>query len=81
MPVYAAVPYQPQRPLYTCPRCREAVRNKPVEDFTLKALVQAVAEAEGESSPKKQLGNGGKGKGPAENREEPWDRFFRGIQK
>jgi hypothetical protein len=75
--------YNPPQPQYTCPTCRETVRNKPVEDFALKALVRTIAAAGGESSPRKEpiyLRNWGKGKGPV-RREGPWDGFFRGMRR
>lgn len=57
-----------QQPVYTCPVCREQVKNKPVEDFALKSVVRVVAGATGENSPtKKTHGRGRAG---------PWDRFF-----
>ncbi|KAI0041166.1 hypothetical protein FA95DRAFT_1565669 [Auriscalpium vulgare] len=42
-----------ERPAYTCPACRTAVRTFPVECFTLKSVVRIVADAVGESSPPK----------------------------
>jgi len=65
----------PHHPQYTCPTCREPVRTRPTEAFTLKAVVRVIAAATGENSPKKLV---------AENRKEktaataagPWDGFF-----
>lgn len=59
------------RPVYTCPVCREEVKNKPVEDFALKGVVRTLAGAMGESSPGKKA-NGRAGNGRAG----PWDGFF-----
>jgi hypothetical protein len=59
------------QPTYTCPTCREQVKNKPVEDFALKSVVRTVAGAMGENSPTKKV-NGRVGNG----RPGPWDRFF-----
>lgn len=66
------------QPQYTCPTCREAVKNRPVEDFALKALVRTVAAAVGENSPRKQLaeipGRGTTRAPPVKS--DPWDIFF-----
>ncbi|KAF8208296.1 hypothetical protein K438DRAFT_1813769 [Mycena galopus ATCC 62051] len=40
-------------PPYTCPKCREKVVSKPVQNFAVKGLVRAVAGQAGEASPKK----------------------------
>ncbi|KAJ7248581.1 hypothetical protein B0H12DRAFT_1123348 [Mycena haematopus] len=47
--------YQQQLPLppYTCPKCRERVCTRPVQNFAVKGLVRAVAGQMGETSPKK----------------------------
>ncbi|KAJ7576815.1 hypothetical protein C8J56DRAFT_371488 [Mycena floridula] len=37
------------QPSYRCPKCRESVTERPSEDFTLKALVDILSEAMGES--------------------------------
>ncbi|KAF9070893.1 hypothetical protein BDP27DRAFT_1446754 [Rhodocollybia butyracea] len=64
-------------PQYTCPTCREQVRNPPVEDFNLKKVVRIVADAQGEASPRKETTRKKvKGKAPAV-RENPWSGFFR----
>lgn len=64
-------------PQYTCPTCREQVRNPPVEDFNLKKVVRIVADAQGEASPRKDTSRKKtKGKAPAV-RENPWSGFFR----
>ncbi|KAG6829454.1 hypothetical protein H0H92_004514 [Tricholoma furcatifolium] len=76
IPLYYAQMRQPQapRPQYTCPTCREPVKNCPVEDFALKALIRAITTATGESSPKKtEVQN--KGKSSASNVGH-WDAFF-----
>ncbi|KAF7343486.1 RING-type domain-containing protein [Mycena venus] len=40
-------------PPYTCPKCRQSVRSKPIQNFAVKGLVRAVAGQSGETSPKK----------------------------
>ncbi|KDR75320.1 hypothetical protein GALMADRAFT_249347 [Galerina marginata CBS 339.88] len=65
----------PPRPNYTCPTCREPVRSRPTEAFSMKAIVRTIATAAGESSPKKSAPGTRKGKAsvPAPG---PWDGFF-----
>ncbi|KAF8875799.1 hypothetical protein CPB84DRAFT_1689472 [Gymnopilus junonius] len=63
----------PPGPKYTCPACREPVRSRPTEAFSLKALVRTIAAAAGESSPKKSTLPGRKATGVASS---PWDGFF-----
>jgi len=69
-----------QAPQYTCPTCRTAVRNRPVEVFALKALVRTIAAAAGESSPKKSppVMNTRAGKSRVQGAQTagPWDKFF-----
>ncbi|SJK97740.1 uncharacterized protein ARMOST_00993 [Armillaria ostoyae] len=65
-------------PVFSCPTCREPVKNRPVEIFAIKSLVRTVAAAQGESSPRKEPPEGrsrNKNKAPA-RQEGPWDRFF-----
>jgi hypothetical protein len=57
--------------VYTCPTCREVVRNKPVEVFALKSVVGTVSNAMGETSPKKKSVKGKKMASAG-----PWDGFF-----
>lgn len=38
-------------PHYSCPTCRAVVRLRPSENFPLKALVESIAEFQGESVP------------------------------
>lgn len=64
------------QPQYTCPSCREPVKNRPVEDFTLKALVRTLAAAAGECSPKKPIIEKQPGKGQGSRLSGPWDGFF-----
>jgi hypothetical protein len=64
-------PHSPQ-PMYTCPACRETVRTKPIECYALKAVVRTVANASGQTSPKKPAP---RGRGPPQ-RQSPWDGFF-----
>ncbi|KAK0486032.1 hypothetical protein IW261DRAFT_1663135 [Armillaria novae-zelandiae] len=65
-------------PVFSCPTCREPVKNRPVEVFAIKSLVRTVAAAQSESSPRKVPPEGrsrSKNKAPA-RLEGPWDRFF-----
>jgi hypothetical protein len=71
--------FQQPAPQYTCPTCREVVKNRPVEDFALKALVRTVATAAGESSPKKPQAavfGGGRHRVPVPRPSGPWDGIF-----
>ncbi|KAF8160919.1 hypothetical protein B0H34DRAFT_795766 [Crassisporium funariophilum] len=65
----------PLGPQYTCPTCREPVRTRPTEDFTLKALVRTIANATGENSPKKPVFAKPNGKASITTLG-PWDGFF-----
>ncbi|KAF5385909.1 hypothetical protein D9615_002359 [Tricholomella constricta] len=67
---------QTPQPDYTCPTCREAVKNRPVEDFTLKALVRTVATATGDASPRKPEKPGRVAKASISRESGPWDIFF-----
>jgi len=73
-PVQYQLQIQQPAPQYTCPICREQVKNKPIEDFALKSLVTTIAAAVGESTPTKL---GGKAKLGAGRRDGTWDAFFR----
>ncbi|KAJ6588440.1 hypothetical protein B0H19DRAFT_1099320 [Mycena capillaripes] len=53
-------------PPYTCPKCREKVRSKPIQNFAVKNFVRSVAGQAGETSPKKTVGSG----------TNVWSRFF-----
>ncbi|KAJ7481614.1 hypothetical protein FB451DRAFT_132580 [Mycena latifolia] len=53
-------------PPYSCPKCREKVRSKPIQNFALKGLVRVVADKVGENSPKKSVGSSAN----------VWSRFF-----
>ncbi|KAJ7291166.1 hypothetical protein C8J57DRAFT_210905 [Mycena rebaudengoi] len=58
--------YQPlPAPAYSCPKCREPVRSKPMQNFALKPFVRSIASKTGETSPKKTPGN-----------PQVWNRFF-----
>jgi len=59
------------QPVYTCPTCRDVVRNKPVEIFALRSVVETISNAMGETSPK---ATSVKGKKPA--LAGPWDEIF-----
>ncbi|GLB37303.1 putative RING-type zinc-finger [Lyophyllum shimeji] len=74
---FAQFQQQTPQPQYTCPTCREPVKNRPVEDFTLKAIVRTVADATGEESPRKQ-GNSGRGKAtaPVSRKDDLWAGYF-----
>lgn len=65
-------------PLYACPKCREAVKARPIENFSLKSLVRNITTGTGEMSPKKGKGKrkGAQRKGEKTNDSKPWDRFF-----
>ncbi|KAJ7135424.1 hypothetical protein C8R43DRAFT_617337 [Mycena crocata] len=56
MNVYGLMQRLPLPP-YTCPKCREKVRSKPIQNFALKGLVRAVAGKVGESSPRRAPGS------------------------
>ncbi|KAJ7747963.1 hypothetical protein DFH07DRAFT_1062660 [Mycena maculata] len=53
-------------PNYTCPKCRENVKSKPIQNFAMKGFVRVVAGKVGESSPKKTVGSPNN----------VWNRFF-----
>ncbi|KAJ7821353.1 hypothetical protein B0H13DRAFT_2682103 [Mycena leptocephala] len=55
--IYGVFQQQLPLPPYTCPKCREKVRSKPVQNFAVKGFVRAVAEQAGETSPKKTVGS------------------------
>jgi len=59
------------QPVYTCPTCRDVVRNKPVEIFALKSIVETISNAMGETSPK---ATSVKGEKPASAG--PWHEIF-----
>ncbi|KAJ7287406.1 hypothetical protein C8J57DRAFT_585090 [Mycena rebaudengoi] len=64
------------QPEYSCPTCRAPVHTRPVEDYSLKAIVQAVASNMGETSPVKSPALKRKGKAKAKPVAGPFDRFF-----
>ncbi|KAF7298505.1 Ring finger domain-containing protein [Mycena kentingensis (nom. inval.)] len=61
-----AAAFQMPQPSYTCPKCRAAVRSKPIQNFVVKHVVELVAKSMRETSPKKVVA-------PNPN---PWARFF-----
>ncbi|KAF5388864.1 hypothetical protein D9757_005682 [Collybiopsis confluens] len=70
------------QPHYSCPTCREQVKNPPIEDFSLKKVVRAVAKAQGEGSPRKEEAGSSRRKGKSKvqaptRRPDPWSKFFR----
>jgi len=75
-PVYVNGWQQQPQPRYTCPKCREHVKSKPVEDFALKSLVRAIAKAAGEASPKKVPARGHAGHGQRREPGPPFSQFF-----
>ncbi|KAJ7326399.1 hypothetical protein DFH08DRAFT_885732 [Mycena albidolilacea] len=52
-------------PPYSCPKCREKVCSRPIQNFAVKGLVRAVAGQTGETSPKKTI-----------DATKVWSRFF-----
>ena len=58
------------KPSYTCPSCRAEVKSRPIEEFSLKAMVRAVAAANGETIPEKQIVVGQSGTSTS------FDKFF-----
>ncbi|KAL0072785.1 hypothetical protein AAF712_000548 [Marasmius tenuissimus] len=67
----------PPKPQYTCPTCRAPVKSRPIEDYSLKAVVRTVAKAAREDSPKQprpQTNRGRRRGGPVNDG--PWDGFF-----
>ncbi|KAK1225262.1 hypothetical protein PQX77_007788 [Marasmius sp. AFHP31] len=67
----------PPKPGYTCPTCRASVKSRPIEDYSLKAVVRTVAKAAREDSPKQprpQINRGRRRGGPVNDG--PWDGFF-----
>ncbi|KAF8070345.1 hypothetical protein FPV67DRAFT_1755391 [Lyophyllum atratum] len=72
----AGLQHDTPQPQYTCPTCREAVKNRPVEDFTLKGLVRTVTAAAGETSPRKHDNSGRAPATALSRRDGPWDGFF-----
>lgn len=67
-----------RHPLYACPKCREAVKARPIENFSLKSLVRNITTGTGEMSPKKGKGKtkGAQRKGGPKSDDKPWDQFF-----
>jgi hypothetical protein len=59
------------RPVYSCPTCRETVKNKPAEVFALKSIVRTVSNAMGEASPRKEPVRGNMRAAAG-----PWEGFF-----
>jgi len=59
------------QPIYTCPTCRDVVRNKPVEILALKTVVETISNAMGTTSPKV---TSVKGKNPVSAGS--WDEIF-----
>ncbi|KAI0311903.1 hypothetical protein OF83DRAFT_709262, partial [Amylostereum chailletii] len=63
------------RPKYSCPSCRAAVKHRPAECYSIKALVRLVAEKEGEKDPREVTVGGRRGKGRAIV-SDPWEGYF-----
>ncbi|PBK70548.1 hypothetical protein ARMSODRAFT_974474 [Armillaria solidipes] len=60
---------------YTCPMCRDPAFNRPVEVYTMKALVRTVAAAQGERSPRSRGRTYGGNANPVGGIDQ-WNRFF-----
>ncbi|CAK5262431.1 unnamed protein product [Mycena citricolor] len=66
--------YQTSQPQYTCPSCRKAMKSRPTEDYTLKALIHVLATSIGQLDPKEMTQS--RAKGCAVVSEGPFDSFF-----
>ncbi|KAJ6593647.1 hypothetical protein B0H19DRAFT_29307 [Mycena capillaripes] len=76
--IAAMVVQQGPQPEFSCPTCRCAVATKPIEDYSLKAIIHTLATSVGETSPKKDplvVKRRGKGKAKAVA-DYPFDVFF-----
>jgi hypothetical protein len=60
-----------EHPNYHCPTCRVSVKTPPTKAFALKAIVRTIAEAQGDSSPKR--ANSARSK---TRQSDPWKGFF-----
>ncbi|KAJ7690647.1 hypothetical protein B0H17DRAFT_1064292 [Mycena rosella] len=74
--IAAMIAQQGPQPEYTCPTCRSPVLTKPVEDFSLKAIIHDAATSAGESSPKDPVVAKRRGKAKAKAVGGPFDGFF-----
>ncbi|KAF8170268.1 hypothetical protein K438DRAFT_1854319 [Mycena galopus ATCC 62051] len=75
--IAAMVAAQGPQPDYSCPTCRAPVGSKPLEDYSLKAVIHTVATTAGETSPKKDpVVAKRRGKGKAKAVDGPFDGFF-----
>jgi len=75
--IAAMVAAQGPQPEFSCPTCRAAVTTKPIESYSLKALIHTVATSAGETSPKKDpVVAKRRGKGKAKAVDGPFDGFF-----
>ncbi|KAJ6602184.1 hypothetical protein B0H10DRAFT_2081196 [Mycena sp. CBHHK59/15] len=74
--IATVIAQQGPQPEYTCPTCRAAVLTRPVEDYSLKAIVRAVATSAGEASPQKDPPAVKRRKGKAKAADGPLDGFF-----
>ncbi|KAJ7039193.1 hypothetical protein C8F04DRAFT_1087465 [Mycena alexandri] len=77
--IAAMAAHQGPQPEFSCPTCRAVVTTKPMEDYSLKAIIHAVATSAGETSPKKDpvvTKRKGKGKAKAVVVNGPFDAFF-----
>ncbi|KAJ7755755.1 hypothetical protein DFH07DRAFT_490157 [Mycena maculata] len=75
--IAAMVAQQGPQPEYTCPTCRAPALTKPIEDYSLKALVSFIATGRGESPKKDAPVVKRRGKGKAKAVEGPFDGFFK----
>ncbi|KAJ7874178.1 hypothetical protein B0H14DRAFT_2569359 [Mycena olivaceomarginata] len=67
------------QPEYTCPKCRKPVLTKPMEDYSLKEIVQTVSGTEMEERGKFETGQGSDGEMHWQKQKEkagPFDDFF-----
>ncbi|KAJ7850904.1 hypothetical protein B0H14DRAFT_2762596 [Mycena olivaceomarginata] len=67
------------QPEYTCPKCRTPVLTKPMEDYSLKEIVQTVSGTEMEERGKFESGQGSNGEMHWQKQKEkagPFDDFF-----
>ncbi|KAJ6497832.1 hypothetical protein C8R45DRAFT_141539 [Mycena sanguinolenta] len=64
------------QPDFSCPTCRAVVTTRPIEDYSLKALIHLVAASAGETSPQKDPVVKRRGKGKAKAVDGPFDGFF-----
>ncbi|KII92026.1 hypothetical protein PLICRDRAFT_172182 [Plicaturopsis crispa FD-325 SS-3] len=72
---YAQYQHVPGAPAYTCPTCRVEVKARPLELYTLKALVHTLAAGMGESAPQEAARPAAR-RGAPPPPVDPWEGFF-----